>query len=155
MTNLNNLSDYREVAIEAAELYNRGDNASALEKFKILANHNPGNFKVHETLSYIYLNLEDVQNAEREYRIALDIARKENDNFVEPMTFDDLIKKVGDPREVEQEFIRLMKEEPSNQVNEYTRTAIHLGILYMSRGDYKKAEQILTAFKKKYEVVLV
>jgi Tfp pilus assembly protein PilF len=156
MSRLNNFDEYKVIAEEAADLYNKGDNPKALEKFKILEKHNPENFKIHETLSYIYLNLNDVPNAEREYKIALDLAGKQNENFARPLTFEALVKSVGDPVVVEKEFIRVMKEAPSEEVNlnQHTRTAIQLGVLYMAKGDYKKAEQLLTAFKKKYEVAL-
>ncbi len=155
MSKIADYEQYKKTAEEAAQLYNKKDYRGALARFQLLSEYNPDNFKVHETLSYIYLYLKDVSNAEREYRIALDLARKQGQLFSgEPVTFDSLVEKAGSIQVVEQEFKQLMTQKPEKGILLNSRTAIHLGILYMSRGEYKKAEQALTAFRDKFQVAM-
>lgn len=153
MGQIKNVQDYKKAALEAAEIYNKKDYKNALVKFQELAKVNSKNYKIHETLSFIHLNLNNVDMAEKEYQLALKIARQNNQNMHSPKTFEELVSDVGDLETAETEYNRIMNEEPHQETMASSRPAIHLGILYMAQGEYKKAEEILMRYKQRYEAI--
>lgn len=145
---IENFEDYKKYSQLGAELYNKKDYPRALKVFQELAKVNYDNFKVHETLAYIHLRMNQVEEADREFRVAMDIARRENGNFEKPKTFEELATEVGDQKTLETEYTTLLKKS-DEEVLGGSRTAIHLGILYMAQGQYKKAEEILSQYKNR------
>lgn len=154
MGDISNFDQYKQLTIEAADLYNKEDYRGALPKFLELAKVNKDNYKIHETLSYIYLKLNRVDHAEREYQIAVKLAARQNGVVRSPMTFEDLVRQAGDFQKTRLEYENLMAQPPTKDGLINSKAAIHLGIHYMSRGDYKKAEEVLTEFKNRLEPVL-
>ncbi len=158
MTTISSFDDYRKISEEGSVLYNKADYKGALAKFTALAAANYNNFKVHETLSYIHLKLNDPANAEKEYRIALEIAKKENMPVPREKTFDEVVrdikKEAGDTKKIVNDYQKVMKEAVSpSEVQRHVGTAIQLGILYMAKGQYAEAEKILNNYKTRYQAL--
>lgn len=158
MIKISGFEDYRKVSEEGAALYNKGDYKAALTRFKALAEANFNNFKVHETLAYIYLKLNDPVSAEKEYRIAIEIAKKENIAVPRERTFDEVVRDIkmdaGDTKKLVADYQRIMKEAVSpEEAKKHVGTAISLGILYMAKGQYSEAEKILNNYKNRYQAL--
>lgn len=154
MSEITSFEKYRDFAGKAADVYNAGEYKKALEMFQELSRVNYDNIKVHETLAYIQLKLNNVAMAEKEFEIVLELARKRNQLVHLPRTFDELVRQMGDVRELEQDYKRIMTAPVPKGELLQTRTAIHLGIHYMAQGKYKQAEEILVKYKKKCEAAL-
>jgi tetratricopeptide (TPR) repeat protein len=160
MTQIQNFEDYKKISDEGSRLYNEKNYKGAFEKFTALAKANYDNFKVHETLSYIHLKLNDPVGAEKEYRIALEIAKKENRAVPRERTFDEIVKDIkketGDAKKIVADYQKVMKEAVSPaEVQMHVGTAIQLGILYMAKGQYSEAEKILQNYKTRYQALVV
>jgi tetratricopeptide (TPR) repeat protein len=143
--------EYKELTLLAVDDYNRKDYQAALKKFSKMEKENYANSKIHELLAYIYLKLEDLKNAEKQYRIYRDMLRAENPEIVlDEVTFEDLVGSAGDIKEVEKDFKKLMKKTKDLDPIKDFEVPSKLSVLYMSNGQYDKAEQVLVEFKEKY-----
>ncbi len=140
--------------MEAADLFNKRDYPAALTIFRKLVVKNPDNFKLHETMAYAYLHMKDLGNAEKEYSIALKLAIKENPAIRPPRTFQDLVNDAGDQKQLEKEYVQIMSAQPSREVLNGSLTAVNLGIVYMARGEYRKAEELLTRYRDRFAAAI-
>ncbi|OHD54061.1 MAG: hypothetical protein A2Y33_10105 [Spirochaetes bacterium GWF1_51_8] len=143
--------DYKDITVEAVEQFNKKDFKAALDKFLEMEQSNPENPKVHEILVYIYLNLQDPVNAEKQYKLYINLLKKENPSFKLPATrtFDELVDEAGDLAELENRYNELMSQESIPNLYHDLDVAAKLSVLYMSKGEFKKAEEVLLCFKKK------
>ena len=151
MSGIQNFDKYKSVTDEAANLYNSGDYRNALRGFQELVKVNPRNRKLHETLAYIYLKLNDLKNAEREFQIVMQLAASGEGAAMPIRSFEQIIKDIGEPAKIEAEYKKVMTTGVSANEMVRSRAPIQLGMLYMARGQYKKAEEILIGFKNKFE----
>ncbi len=141
---------YKELTLQAVDDYNRKDYEKALSKFKEMEEANYGNPKVHELLTYIHLKLDDLKNAEKQYKVYRELLRAENPDIYEERTFEELVGDAGNIKEVEKDFKKIMKKSKDLDPIKDFEIPSKLSVLYMANGQYDKAEEILVEFRKKY-----
>jgi len=145
-------NEYKELTVEALELYHAGDFEEALFKFLYLAEHNPNNAKVHEMLAYLYLKKDNLEKAEQEYQIYKTLLVSENSYLEIPeRSFEDVVQDAGDFEELSEEYNRIMSKDRELDLFEDGHIASALSLHYFARGDYQSAEQVLENFKAHYE----
>lgn len=143
--------NYKDLTLQAVDDYNRKDYQAALKKFNQMEKENYANPKIHELLAYIYLKLNDLTNAEKQYDIYREMLRAENPDIVlDEITFEELVGSAGDLKEVEKDFKKIMKKKKDLDPIKDFEVPSKLSVLYMSNGQYDKAEEVLIEFKKKY-----
>ena len=64
---MKNYNEYKKIAFEAINDYNKHNYLAALEKFKKMSELNKKNVKIHEILVYIYIKLKDFNRAKEEF----------------------------------------------------------------------------------------
>ncbi len=155
--------EYKRITLDAAGAYNEKDYVSALEKFRILAEKNPTNYKIHELLVFIYVNLNRLEDARREYDIYFALMKEKIPGLSSPRSFEDVVKDIGNREELEEKY-RLLMEQPADGfptasdkstagIQEragQTSDAINLAILNMAEGNYDAARKIIQGFINKY-----
>ncbi len=144
------VDSYKDLTLQAVDDYNRRDYETALKKFLKMEKANYTNPKIHEILSYIYLKLGDIENAQVQYAICRDLMREEVPNLMEDRSFEDLVDEAGELKTVEKDFKKIMKKKKGLDPIKDFEIPSKLSIIYMSKGEYTKAEEILLDFKKKY-----
>ncbi|HBE02292.1 MAG TPA: hypothetical protein DC049_07430 [Spirochaetia bacterium] len=142
--------EYHALTLQAVDEYNNDDYRQALEKFSRLEKANFNNRKIHEVLCYIYLNLGDFRQAQKQYDIYLKLAAEENPHLRLPRSFSEVITECGDMKETETEYTQIMKTEPADSSSVDFEIPIKLCLLYINKGDYKKAEEIISGFKNRF-----
>jgi tetratricopeptide (TPR) repeat protein len=144
-------SDYKDVTLEAVADFNKKDFKKALDKFLEMERSNFENPKVHEILVYIYVNLRDLENAQAQYEIYIDLTKKQDPSFIIPQlkNFDELVTDAGNAEELENRYREIMEKDSDLDLHTDLDIAAKLSVIYMSRGEYKKAEDILLNFKNK------
>ena len=143
--------EYEKYTISAAELFNKKDYEKALEQFLQMSEYNYDNFKVHETISVIYLKLNRVEEAQKEYNIAIELMKKKNIDISSPRPFAEIIEEFEDIETLEEKYeVIIASEEHKEKKN--TRLPIQIGMQYMAQGEYEKAVEFLNAHKEKYFV---
>jgi tetratricopeptide (TPR) repeat protein len=150
---IKNKDDYKDVTLEAVELYNKKDYKNALIKFKRLEKCNYKNPKIHEMLVYIYLILKNLPMAEKEYENYLELMKKDNPGLVHPRSFEEIVQEAGNIKDLENRYKKIIsrkikKFDPIKQ----SEVPLNLGFLYMSQGRYQKAEEVLVKYKEAYMV---
>lgn len=149
MAEIQSYEQYEKMAREAAALYNAKQYDKALVSFQLLAKHNYENFKLHETLANIYLKLNDYTAAEKEFRIALELAKKETAAPFEFRSFEQVVAELPKKAVLEEQYNVLLKEKDTQTLVSQTRSVIQLAILYMDEQKYDEAERVLSGFKKR------
>lgn len=146
-----NTKEYEKLTYEAAEIFNRQDYKKALKKFLELEKANSKNIKVHEVLSYIYLQLHDIDKAQKEYNICRHLLSELHPEIevATPKTFDEIVDDAGNLRDIEKEYKKIMRARKKDEIIDNFEVPAKLAILYMADGNYKKAEDILTKFRDK------
>jgi len=147
MSKIKNYEEYEQKTYAAAELFNKGDYKNALKEFLILAAYNNENYKVHETLSIIYLKLNDLTNAQKEYDIVHSLLRKKNKSLLEKKSFEEVISSLSDISTLEGQY---QKELESNSGKKSTALPIQISMHHINRGNYHEAEKVLTRHKKEF-----
>ncbi len=150
---IDNFDQYRAFTFDAVEQFNRSDYEGALAKFQEMAAYNPENRKIHETLSIIYLKLERLDDAQREFNTALELANRSTAVPLKLPTFETFVASLEDIEVLEKRYFQSEASETKTSAPEKAETSsrlpIHLGISYMARGDYQKAEKLLLDYKEK------
>jgi tetratricopeptide (TPR) repeat protein len=145
---IRNAEDYRDVTLDAVEDFNRQDYEAALGKFLAMARVNPKNAKVQEMLCYVYLRKGEVARAEESYRNVLEIERENHPGLAEPITFEDLVKRSGNLEDAERQYEELIREDHLDPMRHFDVPS-RLSILYMSRGEYERAANVIERFREK------
>jgi len=143
--------EYEEYTISAAELFNKKEYEKSLEQFLQMSEYNFDNFKVHETISVIYLKLDRVEDAQKEYNIAIELMKKKNINVATPRPFAEIIDEFEDMETLEGKYKSITTDESSENKKD-TRLPIQIGMRYMAEGEYDKAVEFLNTHKEKYFV---
>lgn len=151
MTRIYSYDEYREMTFEAVEDFNRKDYNKALEKFLDLAETNPNNPKVHEILVLIYLKLDMLGKAQEEFEAYHRLLGESIPGLTLPVrkSFNQLATEAGDQVELERACEAIMSGSEKLDPWQSTDTVSKLGIVYMSQGEYRKAEELLLEFKQK------
>lgn len=151
MTRIYNYDEYREITFEAVEDFNRKDYDQALAKFLDLAETNPENPKVHEILVLIYLKLDRLDKAQEEFEAYHRLLGESVPGLSLPKrkSFDEMAQEAGDRVELERACEFIMSGSEKIDPWHSTDTVSRLGIVYMSQGEYRKAEELLLGFKQK------
>lgn len=144
------LQQYETLTYQGAELYNQQDFESALDIFIKLSENNWDNPKVHEILSYIYLNLGNVEKSKEEFHIYMDLLRRENPDLIQPRSFDEIVEDAGELVKVKAEYDKIMKKKTCKDPFAQFEIPARLSVLYMSEGKYKKAEEVLVKYKERF-----
>lgn len=153
------LEEYKQFTLEAVKTYNEKDYHNALEKFQRLAKENYKNYKIHEVLCLIYLKLDNLKEAEKEYSIYYNLLKKQIPDLPEIKNFQDIIKDLENIDILEKKYLDAMNETDdfSNknfmEIIQNSNDAIHLSIALMGEGEYEKAEKIIRDFSKKYSQI--
>jgi len=151
MALITSFEQYRDITYEAVEDYNNKDYRQALGKFLDLAETNPSNPKVHEILILTYLKLDMFDKAQQEYEIYCKLVGELMPEMRIPpkKTFDDVAREAGNQLKLEKEHKKIMKKNAKFDVYHSVDTVSRLSIVYMAKGDYSKAEDILLGVKTK------
>lgn len=151
--------EYKEFTLDAVESYNKKDYQNALSKFLKLAEKNYDNYKIHEILCTIYLKLENIEEAEKEYSIYFDLLKKQIPDLPQKKNFNELIKDLDDIDELEKKYTDIMEETalPEDDSSfsgkiQLSNDAIHFSLACMANGDYERAEKIIREFIQKYKI---
>ncbi|MES0489191.1 MAG: hypothetical protein ABUK01_04315 [Leptospirales bacterium] len=145
--------EYEKQTISAAEFFNKKEYNKALEQFLLLSEYNYDNFKVHETISVIYLKLDRVEEAQKEYDIVIELMKKQNINLSETRSFAEIINEFEDIETLQGKYEDLTANEESKETEKKsTRLPIQIGMQFMAQGEYEKAIEFLNAHKEKYFV---
>lgn len=149
-----NFDEYKKLTLDAVDNFNNKDFKEALKKFKKMAKKNKNNTKVHEVLAYIYLELKDIKNAEKEYNIFLSLYKEKYGNSDENYNdFDELlnnIKEENDIGQLEKQVNTIVNKNKHIDFLTDMEKLYQLAILYMADGKYKEAEKILCKYKENY-----
>ncbi|MDR2734842.1 MAG: hypothetical protein LBC99_09450 [Spirochaetota bacterium] len=151
MARITSFEQYRDITYEAVEDYNNKEYHQALGKFLDLAETNPSNPKVHEILILTYLKLEMYDKAQQEYEIYHRLVGELMPEMRIPprKTFDEVAREAGNQLKLEKEHKKVMKKNGKFDVYHSTDTVSRLSIVYMAKGEYRKAEDILLGLKTK------
>jgi len=151
MARITSFEEYRDTTYEAVEDYNNKEYDKALEKFLCLSEANPKNPKVREVLILVYLKLKMYDKAQEEYGIYIELLGETMPNVQLPerKTFAEVVESAGDKDTLEKDYKKVMKKTKNLDVHHSCDTASRLGIIYMARGEYRKAEDILLDIKTK------
>ena len=139
------------MTFEAVEDFNNREYGKALEKFLDLAETNPENPKVHEILVLIYLKLDMLDKAQAEFETYHKLLGQSVPGLALPprKTFGQLASEAGDRVELERACDAIMSGSEKLDPWQSTDMVSKLGIVYMSQGEYRKAEELLLGFKQK------
>jgi len=153
MARITSFEQYRDTTYEAVEDYNSKDYRKALEKFLDLAETNPSNPKVHEILILTYLKLDMFDKAQQEYEVYCRLVGELMPEMRIPprKTFDEVAREAGNQLKLEKEHKKIMKKTGDFDVYKSSDTVSRLSIVYMAKGEYRKAEDILLGLKSKIE----
>jgi outer membrane protein assembly factor BamD (BamD/ComL family) len=151
MDKIKTYAQYEKLTLEAVEDFNHKRYKQAIPKFIKLAAKNQANPLVHEILTRLYLETNDLENAEREYHIYLDLVSEANPALKAHMnrSFEDVVEDLSDVETLSDQYETLMKQDQTEDLPS-TQIPIHLGIQYMAQGNYKKAEAVLEAFRERF-----
>ena len=146
---ITNYEEYEKYTLSAVEDFNKKDYEKALKKFNEMADYHKDNHKIHETLAVIHLKLDNFDEAEKEYKIMLDLMKKKNIEVYEPKPFEDVVNELADLKSLEKEYKTLSKEK-SEDIKDNSMLPIQISMQYIAKGDYEKAEKFLVEHKEKY-----
>jgi len=151
MARINSFEEYRDLTYEAVEDYNNKDYDNALGKFLSLAETNPKNPKVREVLILVYLKLKMYEKAQDEYEVYITLLGETMPEVELPKrkTFGEVVEEAGDQAKLEKDYKKAMKKSKNFDAYQSCDTASKLGIVYMARGEYRKAEEMLLDLKTK------
>ena len=141
---------YEALTYSAAGKYNKSDYETALDMFLRLEDNNWENPKVHEVLSNIYLKLENIEKSREEFHIYMDLLKRDDPSISLPRTFEELVEDAGDLKNKQSQYDKIMKRKTQKEPFKDFDVPAKLSILYMSIGDYKKAEKVLVSYKEKF-----
>ncbi len=144
------LEQYESLTYSAAGKYNKSDYETALDMFLRLAENNWENPKVHEVLANIYLKLNRIDKSREEFHIYLDLLKRDDPSIILPRSFDELVEEAGEMDATRSRYDKIMKKRSHPEPFADFDVPAKLSILYMSIGDYKKAEQVLVKYKEKF-----
>jgi tetratricopeptide (TPR) repeat protein len=151
MKKITTRDEYTEITLSAANDYNRRDYEQALDKFKKMAAVNYENDKIHEVLAYIYLNLGNIEMAEKEFAIFKKlISAEESDDQSVTVSFEDLLDTMDNTMILEVEHEQVMESENLQDPDEAIRVVSELACRYMSEGNNEQAELVLSRFKERW-----
>ncbi len=149
---VNSFEEYKALTHIAAEDYNGGKMEDALEKFLHLEKYNETNPKVHETLAHIYVKLNKPDQAALHYQRYMQLMLEKHPNLKKPPTFEETVAKIlsskGSLEVLEKEYEEALEEEAAES---FSIVPLQLSLVYMSKGEFSKAEQIAQEYKKKVE----
>ena len=143
-------NDYRDTTLEAVELYNQKEYKKSLERFLEMEKTNFKNIKIHEMLILVHIKLENLPEADRQFAILQDLLREENIVLEKPKTFEDLVQKAGSVQKAEKKFEKLMESIETDNLIENSEIPFNLSYLYLSEGNYAKAEEVILQFREKF-----
>jgi tetratricopeptide (TPR) repeat protein len=151
MARITSFEEYRDLTYEAVEDYNNKEYDKALEKFSSLAETNPKNPKVREVLILVCLKLKMYERAQEEYKVYIQLLGESMPELKMPerKTFEEVVESAGDQSKLEKDYKSAMKKKKNFDVYNSCDTASKLGVVYMARGEYRKAEEILLDLKTK------
>jgi len=149
---IRNFEQYREATLQALDTMKKQDYEKALGQFLEMAEYNRDNYKVREMLVLVYLKLDRLEDAEREYKNALTLMnknRKEGDRL-KIRTFEEMVETLGDFDQLEQEYRNNIKQFKQGESGlRGSCLPVQLSMHYSAWGDYKKAEELLLEHRKK------
>ncbi|MCX7883096.1 MAG: hypothetical protein N2314_07740 [Brevinematales bacterium] len=145
---IRSFEEYRDITYEAVELYHKKKYKQALKKFLALAETNPTNLKVHEMLTYVYLQLGEFEKADEEYQRYLELLFAQYPDMRKPRTFEEIVQDAGDYEEAKRSYENLLSSPTTYDLFEGMAIASRLAIHQMARGEYEKAEEVLLAYQK-------
>ena len=149
---IKSFQDYETATAEGAKLFNAGDYQKALGYFLGMAEYNPDNYKVYETLATIYLKLGDFDEATLQLERAYALLGKEKgqDSVVKMRSFDEALSSLEKIETLEKEYQGTAKNSQDDLASSSVRLPIQMSMHYMASGDYKKAEELLTRHLESY-----
>jgi tetratricopeptide (TPR) repeat protein len=152
MKKITTRDEYTEITLSAANDYNRRDYEQALDKFKKMAGVNYENDKIHEVLAYIYLNLGNIEMAEKEFAIFKKLMSSRRECMIRRVTvsFEDLLETMDNTMILEVEHEQVMESEKLQDPDEAIRVVSELACRYMSEGNNEQAELVLSRFKERW-----
>lgn len=166
---IKNLEEYSQKTSEGAALFNEKQYSKALPIFLELAEYNAKNYKVYETLALIYLKLNEVEKADEALKTAMSLYSEKNNVKFSIKTPEETIAQWEKVEKLEEIYTSRLSEktktkkakdneEAGSQENDkdenYSlhRLPVMIGMQYMVKGEYKKAEELLMSHKKKFFV---
>lgn len=141
-------ADYEKMVVQASADYNRKDYEKALIGFLELEKSNFKNAKVHEVLCYLYLKLGKIPEAEKQFDLYESLLSGGKSTKARLKTFEETVAEAGDLSEREKEYEKLLVKTGSD--NDLFGTAMQLSILYMSKGQFAKAEALMIDLKRRF-----
>jgi Tfp pilus assembly protein PilF len=150
-TPITNSERYAEVTYAAAEHFNKGDFTGAVERLSEMARVNPNNIKVHEVLAHAYLKTNQVDLAEEEMKVVRKLAAElyPELKFSDAKTFDDLVAETESSKELAPRYRALLESEDINEMVKNMDVASQLSVKLMAKGEYEKAEQVITRYQER------
>ncbi len=147
MKKIKDFKQYEKITYEAAQDFSKKKYNDSLKKFKLLADYNFENLKVHEMLVYNYLKLEEIEKSEEEFEVLLKLAREKNIHL-QLKSFDELVDETEDIEVLEEHYEQIL-EKKNEEVSLYedTKTVFDLSFKYMAEGKFEEAEKIILSFK--------
>ena len=151
MNKIKNYEEYEEVTRSALEAKKKKNYTLALEHLQRMAQYNNENYKVHEMLSSVLLELGNIDEADKEYRIALKLVEKQKGGRIQVKmaTFEEMVGGLREKEELEREYAELkevIEKDSSDKTS--NNLPIQLGIHLMASGEYGKAEELLVRHKE-------
>lgn len=145
---IRSFEEYKDVTYEAVALYHKKKYKQALKKFLALAETNPTNLKVHEMLTYVYLQLGEFEKADEEYKIYLELLYQQYPDIQKPRTFEEIVQESGNYEEAKKSYENLLSEPMKYDIFEGMAIVSRLAIHYMAQGRYEKAEEVLLVYQR-------
>ena len=143
--------EYKKIIFEAIYDYNTHNYKSALEKFNKISKIKYNNTKVHEILAYLYIKLNFINKAEEELNLIKEILN-ENSTY-QDHEFEDINNLISDKNDIiilKKEYEKILNQPKSYNFIKEFEVVKKLSDIYISIKQYKKAENVLEEYKKKF-----
>lgn len=142
---------YKKIIFDAINDYKTHNYQSALEKFNKISKIKYNNTKVHEILAYLYIKLNLINEAEEELNLIKEILNKKSS--FQGHELDDINNLISDKKDIiilKKEYEEILKQPKSYNFSKEFKVVKKLSDIYISVKKFKKAENVLEEYKKKF-----
>jgi tetratricopeptide (TPR) repeat protein len=139
-----NIDEIFKIKFALAEIYLlTGNYKQALQQLNVCHKINPNAYKVFETIGSVYENMGEYNNSLKYYRLGLKITQGINAMYVFKTAMAWVYAQLGQHQRAQKECELILKKKRYVRKQDLSDVYIILGILFLQRGNYSKAEMNL------------
>lgn len=152
---IKDFNEYSEKTRIGAEYFNNKQYDNALQIFLELADYNEKNYKVYETLALIYIKLKNIDAADEAFKKALSLYSERSQVKIQLQSFEETVARLDNIEKLHAMYQDESTNYPEGAEIENPEKTIHrlpimIGMQYMAKGEFKKAEEFLITHREKY-----